>query len=253
MASAAATAQDLSQAFKAISDARYANKEFSPEPVPAEVLQDLLQVTLRAPSAFNVQPYKALVINSPQSKQLLSKAMLSTNKKRVLDAGATVVFAADKNCMKDIGKVVDMFKEGGSNAAFVRKIPLYVAVFSSGHNRVLRPIMTFIKQVVFSIARRLGLELPPVNSAEAWAFKNTMLAVEAFMLAAAANGLATCPMEGFDPRQLRKQFHIPRRYSVPVVVSIGYPKPSDRPLKQSRRFPPEQVFYDNQWGQGMAF
>lgn len=43
------------------------------------------------------------------------------------------------------------------------------------------------------------------------------------LLAATAHGLASCPMEGFDMRRLRKAFHLPMRYSVPIVVGIGYP------------------------------
>ncbi|CAN0171505.1 unnamed protein product, partial [Hapterophycus canaliculatus] len=42
-------------------------------------------------------------------------------------------------------------------------------------------------------------------------------------LAATSCGLASCPMEGFDMRRMRKALRIPLRYSVPIVVSVGYP------------------------------
>ena len=43
------------------------------------------------------------------------------------------------------------------------------------------------------------------------------------MCAATANGLATCPMEGFDERRLCYSLGInTERYSIPLVVSTGY-------------------------------
>jgi nitroreductase len=177
--STAATApSEWADTFKEISEQRYACKNFSKRAVATEILQRLMRATLRAPTAFNVQPYKALVVTSEEGKQQLSKCMLGPNADRVLAAGATVVFAADKSCMKNVRKHLALMQETGLPESFRKKLPLYVSVFSSGHNRLLRVLMLAAKRFVFSIARRLGWSLPPVNSAETWAFK-VSLAVNA--------------------------------------------------------------------------
>ena len=58
-------------------------------------------------------------------------------------------------------------------------------------------------------------KVPRISPAETCAVKNTMLAAENFLLAATAYGLATCPMEGHDMNRLRRELHIPPRYSIP--------------------------------------
>jgi nitroreductase len=171
-AAATATApSEWAATFQDITEQRYACKNFSKRAVATDILERLMRATLRAPTAFNVQPYKALVVTSDEAKQQLSKCMLGPNAHRVLVAGATVVFAADKSCMKNVRKHLALMQETGLPEAFRKKLPLYVSVFSSGHNRVLRALMLAAKRFAFSIARRLGWRLPAVNSAETWAFK----------------------------------------------------------------------------------
>lgn len=61
-----------------------------------------------------------------------------------------------------------------------------------------------------------------------------MHAPQELLLAATSHGLATCPMEGFDMRRLRKALRIPLRYSIPIVVCIGYPSEAQRDFKTLR-------------------
>lgn len=66
--------------------------------------------------------------------------------------------------------------------------------------------------------------LPTLTSAETWSQKNTMLVAMTYLLACAAHGLATCPMEGFDAHGVRRALGVPRgRYGVPLLVSAGRP------------------------------
>jgi hypothetical protein len=58
---------------------------------------------------------------------------------------------------------------------------------------------------------------------------------------------------GFDPRKLRKVLKIPSRYACPVVVSIGYRNEEARAPLKSLRYPPQEVFYQNNWGDSMQF
>ena len=43
-----------------------------------------------------------------------------------------------------------------------------------------------------------------------------------YMHAAAAHGLDTAPMEGFDADAVHKALGLPERYSVPLIVATGY-------------------------------
>ena len=91
----------------------------------------------------------------------------------------------------------------------------------------------------------------------AWSVKNTIFASQTFILAAAANGLSTAPMEGFDERRLCYALNIPMtRYTVPMVICAGYsaaPKehssgkePSD---KGKRRYQLEDICYTDKFNE----
>ncbi|CAN0026938.1 unnamed protein product, partial [Choristocarpus tenellus] len=97
-----------------------------------------------------------------------------------------------------------------------------------------------------------------VSSVEAWAFKNTALAAQTYILACTARGLATCPMEGYDARRVRNVLSIPSRYGVPLVVATGHPfvttpeavglSEGVTPQQLSWRFPSEEVVFDGSFG-----
>ncbi|CAM9092527.1 unnamed protein product [Ascophyllum nodosum] len=244
-------------AFERITLARRATKRFERRPVPDVVLKKVLGLVLRAPSGFNIQPYECVVVTSDEAKQKLSKAMLGENQQRVLDAGATVVFASDLNSMQNVKKLRTLLEKEGWPKEFIKSFSLYLSVFSTGHSRLFRLPLVVAKRVSFAIAGRLGKPMPTVAGAETWAFKNTMLAVQAsqsrqssseeLLLAATSCGVASCPMEGFDMRRLRRELGIPLRYSVPIVVSLGYPSKAERDFK-TLRFAPEEVFHRDEFG-----
>ena len=60
------------------------------------LVHKLIELTQQAPSSFNLQPYKLIIVRSDEAKGRLSRAMLGANQEKVLQAPFTVVFAADK-------------------------------------------------------------------------------------------------------------------------------------------------------------
>lgn len=69
---------------------------------------------------------------------------------------------------------------------------------------------------------RLSTEPTELLSVAYRAYKNTSFAAMTYMLAAAAHGLDTAPMEGFDANAVHKALGLPERYSVPLIVATGY-------------------------------
>lgn len=64
--------------------------------------------------------------------------------------------------------------------------------------------------------------MPVLESKESWAYKNASLFAQMYMIAATANGLGTCAMEGFDARRVSTLLGVePLRYSIPMVISTG--------------------------------
>lgn len=87
---------ELKEAFKRIVLARKATRAFDPtRQIPPSTLHQVLRLTLRAPSSFNLMPFKCIVVRDAVVRKKLAYCMTSGNIKRVLDAPITAVFAAD--------------------------------------------------------------------------------------------------------------------------------------------------------------
>lgn len=132
-------------------------------------------------------------------------------------------------------------------------MPFYAMLFSGGHRTwLLRWLVHAAKRLLLAL---LGLfqPVPRFDHPQAWAFKNAALVAQTLMLAATAHGLTSCPMEGFDACRVRRALGLPRRYGIPMVLTLGYPRlqEDDRAgarTVHSERFPPQDVFYWDRFG-----
>mmetsp|Transcript_44226 Transcript_44226/g.84566 ORF Transcript_44226/g.84566 Transcript_44226/m.84566 type:complete len:344 (+) Transcript_44226:177-1208(+) len=244
--------------FEEVVRARHTAREFDPNrELPEGVLQRCLALAARAPTSFNTQPYKVVVVQSKEAKQKLSEAMTGEgNIQRVLKAPATLVWLADNGVVRYASKVASVAEAAGAPPEFFKKIPLYVAIFSGGFSflgSVIKPLGSLINFVAF-ICRKVALSIasyimvvPTPSTAEAWSFKNTSLPAAFFTLAATACGLYTSIMEGFDSRRVCSALKVPGNYSVPMMVAVGY-STHGPPAKISSRNNPKELFYSNDFG-----
>src|SRR5262245_38088934 len=73
---------------------RRSTRHFRADPVPPELLAELLEAARWAPSGFNLQPTHFVVVTDPAVKARLYPACMG--QRQVLEAGATVVFTGDR-------------------------------------------------------------------------------------------------------------------------------------------------------------
>jgi nitroreductase len=227
-------------------DASATNKE--DEGIFLSRLKECLAIAHRAPTSFNAQPYRVVVVRDPEVRLKLSRSMLGHNADRVRDCGAVVVFLADLNCMRDLNRLRELHSREGRNPKYMGPMGAYLSLFSSGHAWPLRFPLSLAKRMVFGALSRLGYTMPSPDSADAWAAKNTMMVASYFTLAATAAGLDTAAQEGFDMRKLRRCLGIPRRFRIPVVVCVGQSKSPRKAGSVSLRHAPETVFYKDRYG-----
>lgn len=189
--------------------------------------------------------------------------------------------------VKLVPRVQAMERARGLPEAYLSTLPFSVA-FLAGQGHLAHAFKD-----LFTTAMSPLQPMPSVSSLEAWSYKNTAIAACAYhlavlrayrviteytyttnititcpppshpdaawyMLAAAAHGLDTCPMEGFDGRRIQQALRIPApRYAVPLVIATGYAKLEDRAKAaekggkgRSPRFPPETVVFRECFGKG---
>lgn len=229
----------LVAAFEAICRGRRSAQAFKADAgIPEEILRRILELTQSAPSSFNLQPYKLIVVQSPSQREALSSAMLGPNNiKRVREAPVTIVFCADKDPARLTRRVMQLERDSGMDPAYVSGLPAKVS-FLLGRG--------VLSQTFRTLATHLMSPLAPApmiaGTLDAWASKNVGLAAQTYMLAAQAHGLATAPMEGFDERRVGFLLGIPAdRYSVPLVVSTGYDLDPAKTAAGDRRLPLSEV------------
>jgi hypothetical protein len=70
-------------AFSRTVNSRFANAKFRTDAVPEPLLRRLLELTQRAPSSFNVQPYTCVVVRDGAARARLATAMMGANGAKV--------------------------------------------------------------------------------------------------------------------------------------------------------------------------
>lgn len=182
---------------------RYATKQFErARTIPDEVWQVLEQSLVLSPSSFGLQPWRFLVIDSPDLRERLRKH--SWNQSQITDAARLVVFTTRTDLTEPD---VDRFMN-------------HLAVVQGREPATLEGY----RNIVVSFAAAMNRE-----ARHAWNARQTYIALGQFMTAAAVLGIDTCPIEGFDPVGYNEELDlIDSGYSVSVVCAVGYRSPEDK-------------------------
>ncbi|MBV9489397.1 MAG: nitroreductase family protein [Verrucomicrobia bacterium] len=213
----------LLEGFEALARQRRATRHFQPTPVDRALVERLLRIAQWAPSGYNLQPTRLVVVEDRALRPALRRACL--DQVQVEDAPFVVVFAGDRRAYERHFEAM-MAQEAAAGtmpapyAARLRQlVPL---MFGQGPlglgwlwKAALLPLVRCVRPLpeVMAVHKRF------------WLAKQAMLSAMTFMLAAEAAGLNTAPMEGFDPGRLRKVLRLPRSLEPILVVALGHGTP----------------------------
>ncbi|HSI84450.1 MAG: NAD(P)H-dependent oxidoreductase [Candidatus Methylacidiphilales bacterium] len=177
---------------------RYATKQFDPNkkisPEEWTALEDALMLS---PSSGGLQPWNFVVVADPATREKLVPA--SYGQSQVKDASHLVVFTA----MTNFGEAdVDAHLE---RTAKLRGIPL-------------ESLSSFRGMLVGGIVHAMDL---PVR--QAWAARQTYIALGNLLTSAAMLGIDACPMEGFVPDQYDTILGLKAKgLTSTVICTLGY-------------------------------
>ena len=169
--------------------ARRSVRVYKQEPVPREDLDRIFATVRLAPSAFNVQPWRFVVVTDQDLKAQLGVA--AGGQKQVTGAPAVIVLYTD---MKAVLEKLDDVMHPGIPAD--KRAASAARFHASWSNK--------------SDAER-----------EQWGASQGYIALGYLLLAAASLGYATSPMLGFDAVKVREILGLPSHAAVPALVSIG--------------------------------
>lgn len=209
---------DLSGSFAPLVARRRATPDFKPDPVPEELLTRALELATLAPSGFNLQPWRFIVVRDPHQKRKLRAAAYGQPK--VERAPVMIVACGDTVAWKN-GDLERVIADGLANGS----IPDEKAAESTRET-----VTNFLSTTDLGI----------------WVTRQTMLAFSFLMLAAESLGLDTAPMEGFDESKVRAAFGIPETTRVVALMGIGRLAPPDKPF--GGRFDLGKTVHADRWG-----
>ena len=207
--------------FEGLARERRATRRFLQQPLERELIERLLRTAQWAPSGYNLQPTRFVVVADPLIRSRIRRACM--NQQPLEEAPIVIIFAGDHGAFDRLEETLNSDLAAGAvtleYANFLRKIvPLMFRQGPLGIN-------WFWKATLIPLAR-LFVPIPQMMAVHKrfWLAKQVMLCAMNFMLAAEAVGLGTVPMEGFDAGRLRRALDLPRSWEPILVVPIGYAK-----------------------------
>lgn len=202
------------QVFDVIKDRRSV-RSYDPEvKITQEEMNEILQQATLAPSAANLQPWRFLVIDSPELKQKLLP--IAFNQQQVIEASAVIAVLGDMESYKLAEKIYGMTADAGYMPAETAKsfVERYEGMFKSMPSEKIRRIVSIDGGLV-------SMQL---------------------MLVARAKGYDTVPMGGYDEAKFVEAFNLSERYFPVMLIAIGK---AAKPGHPTVRLPIENVTFYN--------
>lgn len=176
-------------------------------PISKEELDSIFELVKFAPSAFNLQHTKYVVVTNPEIKEEMRKA--ANGQYKVKTASAVIVVLGDKEAYKHASEInKGLYMLGALN----------------------KQEYDFLVNDTMSLYETRG---PNFQRDEA--IRNASLSSMLFMLAAKEKGWDTCPMIGFDPEEVRKILNIEDQYEIALMITIGKEKIESRKPRGYRK------------------
>ncbi|HTZ60495.1 MAG TPA: nitroreductase family protein [Acidobacteriaceae bacterium] len=206
---------------RAIADRR-ASPSFDESPIPDGDLQKILQAGLQSPSGYNLQPWRFVVVRSPEQKKRLRAA--SFNQAKVEEASVVIVACGDGDGWRsgDLDEMLRMGRQGGMPENYAEQAKSNIPNYLSNHPNIT-----------------------------AWLNRNVMLAFTHMLLMAEVLGYDTAPMEGFEEEKVHEVLKLPLSYVVVALLAIGHLKGPDK--FYGDRFSMGRTVFAEEFGKPLRF
>lgn len=206
-------------------ETRRAARAFRSDPIPENILNEIFRLGLHAPSGYNLQPWRFIVVKEQANKDKLRACAF--DQPQISQAPVVLICCGDRRV---------------NNAEYIEEI-IQLGIAAGGVNEKYASIMRGAIPQLFEYQ-------PSFESLEAWTNRHTMLAVAHLMVVAKALDVDSCPMEGFVTAQVKEAFNIPSEVDVCCLLPLGY---ADQPIKKyGGRFDTERVCYGESFGQALS-
>lgn len=168
---------------------RHSVRKYTSDPITEQQIEALIDVAKRAPSPYNVQPWRLIAVREEQMKAKLMKA--AKNQPQVGAAPVVFILTSD---MEDFMKHVE---------------------------EVIHPGLPEEKKPEELKSVRETFEKMGVEGRRNWGRQISYIFLGYFLLAAESLDYGTSPMLGFEPDMVRELFDLPATTEIPALISVG--------------------------------
>ena len=197
---------------------RRSTPRFASTRVADSDLKRIIVAGLESPSGYNLQPWRFVVVQSPEQRRKLCVA--SYEQPKIEQAPVVIVALGDPVGWRE-GDLDTMIRIGAEYG--------YAHPSKSGEMRqMIHKYFTEHKNMPM------------------WLNRQVMIALTTMMLMAEALGYDTALMEGFDDRMVREAIGAPDRMEVVCLLAVGHREGEDK--RYGGRFPADRVVFAESFG-----
>jgi nitroreductase len=214
----------MSQTMKPLSQAirdRRASPSFDGSPMPPADLRLILDAGLQAPSGYNMQPWRFVVVQNLDQRRKLRAA--GYNQGKIEEASCVIVACGDTDgWRRDLDIMLHMGREAGMPESYAAQakssVPNYLSSFTPEEMR-------------------------------GWLNKMVMISLTHMMLMAEVLGYDTAPMEGFEQDKVHEVLRLPLSYWVVAFLAIGHLQGPDK--YNGGRFDISHTVFGEEYGKAL--
>lgn len=179
-----------------------------------QTLKEIIELASTAPSSYNLQPWKIVIIKSKENKKILRE--ICYNQEKVEHASANILILANtKAGIENSTKILENYMELG----------------------YIRP------EQKESIRTSIVNSWSDPERAYKKALRDSSLFAMNLMICARIFGLETHPIEGYNEQELRKFLNLPNHLIPVMIICLGYQNPKERLLPRGYRFKFHEITY----------
>ena len=196
--------------------ARRSIKSFKNDPIPEGVLQELLSLMQDAPSSWNFQPTRVVMIRSMAQKEALAAA--AWGQKQILEAPVTFVFAVSiRGWEKNMGEIL---KLGVDSGAWPQKFADWIGENAPGFQKGLG------------------------DKEREYAIKDAIIMATTLALAAQSKGYSTCYINGWDEAKVKEIIGAEGDSDIAIALLLPIGIPNSLPKHPGRLPSAKTIFTD---------
>ena len=181
-------------------------RNYTDEKLDDNTLNQMMELAGRAPSSFNVQPWKTIVVRNKEKLQELQE--MAMNQSQVSRSAATIIIYSDmKNIMNNLDDIIPPVITG--EAREERK-KMLSSMFGQYNDKEL----------------------------EVWGAGQSYIFLAYMQLVIESMGWSSSSMLGFSAEKIKEHFKLPDHVEIPALIAIGKSNEDGYP---TFRFPIEKI------------